>query len=47
MKVQEKEEGSKWPRVHVFTSRGRVNEKCSGGKRAWDIFPGEEGSSLH
>lgn len=26
--------GGKWPRVHVFTSRGCVNEKCSGGKRA-------------
>lgn len=26
--------GGKWPSVHVFTSRGCVNEKCSGGKRA-------------
>lgn len=45
MKVreEEEEEEGKWPRVHVFTSRGCVNEKCSGGKRA-DIFPGEEGS---
>lgn len=40
---EEEEEEGKWPRVHVFTSRGCVNEKCSGGKRA-DIFPGEEGS---